>query len=152
MSVTWALPQLPGSFPNAGFLAKSRGPAGQRGRQKVFVVDDESLIADTIAEILNGCGDFEAIALHGAESALELAHTTVPDILITDVVMPGMNGIELARSIHVQYPKTRIVLLSGQAQARDLVKEANHEGQPFELWAKPIHPDLLLERLKQSRS
>jgi DNA-binding NtrC family response regulator len=152
MSLTWALPQQPGSFPSSGFLAKSRGPAGERRRRTVFVVDDESLIADTLAEILNESGDFEAIAIHGGESALELAQTSAPDILITDVVMPGINGIELARSIHSRYPKTRIVLLSGQAQARDLVKEANHEGHPFELWAKPIHPDLLLERLKRSRT
>src|SRR5690349_4402318 len=146
MGVTWALPQQPASFPNSGLLAKSKGAAGQRLRRTVFVVDDESLIADTLAEILNDSGDFDAIALHGGESALELAQTTPPDILITDLVMPGINGIELARSIYSQYPKTRIVLLSGQAQARDLVKEANHEGHPFELWAKPIHPDLLLER------
>ena len=152
MSVTWALPQRPGSSPTPGFLARSRGPAGERLRRTVFVVDDESLIADTIAEILNDSGDFDAIAIHGGERALELAQNTAPDILITDVVMPGINGIELARSIHSRYPKTRIVLLSGQAQARDLVKEASHEGHPFELWAKPIHPDLLLERLKQGRT
>lgn len=152
MGVTWALPQPPGSLPTFGFLAKSRGAAGQRRKRTVFVVDDESLIADTLAEILNDSGDFEAVAIHGAESALELAQATAPDILITDVVMPGINGIELARSIHSRYPKTRIVLLSGQAQARDLVREATHEGHPFELWAKPIHPDLLLERLKRSRT
>ena len=152
MSLTWALPRQPGPFPNFGFLAKSRDPAGERRRRTVFVVDDESLIADTLAEILNDSGDFEAIAIHGGERALELAQTTAPDILITDVVMPGINGIELARSIHSRHPKTRIVLLSGQAQARDLVKEASHEGHPFELWAKPIHPDLLLERLKRSRT
>ena len=152
MSVTWALPQQPGSYPHSGFLAKSRGAAGQRLKPTVFVVDDESLIADTLAEILNDSGDFEAIALHGGESAMRLAQTTAPDILITDVVMPGINGVELARSIHSQYPKARIILLSGQAQARDLMKEASYEGHRFELWAKPIHPDLLLDRLKGSRT
>jgi|SRR5215468_1770760 len=152
MSVTWVLPQQPGSFPDSGFLAKSRGAAEERRKRTVFVVDDESLIADTLAEILNESGDFDAIALHGGESALELAQTTAPDVLITDVVMPGVSGIELARSIHSRYPKARIVLLSGQAQARDLVKEASHEGHSFELWAKPIHPDLLLERLQGSRT
>lgn len=152
MNITWALPQQEGSPPNSGFLAQSGGPAGQRLRRTVFVVDDESLIADTIAEILNDSGDFEAIAIHGGESALELAQNRVPDILITDVVMPGISGIELAKSIRSRYAKTRIILLSGQAQARDLVKEAGRAGRSFELWAKPIHPDLLLERLKWSQT
>jgi len=116
------------------------------------VVDDESLIADTLAEILNDSGDFDAIAVHDGERALDQAQDRAPDILITDVVMPGINGIELAKSIRSRYPKTRIILLSGQAQARDLMREASHEGYAFELWAKPIHPDLLLERLKRNRT
>src|ERR1700745_347609 len=104
MSVTWTLPQQPGSSPNSRFLAKSRGPTGQRLRRTVFVVDDESLIADTLAEILNDSGDFDAIAIHGGERALELAQDTAPDILISDVVMPGIGGIELANSIRSRYP------------------------------------------------
>jgi len=151
MSTTLVLPERQGS-PKPEFPAKSTGPADQRLHRTVLVVDDESLIADTLAEILNDSGDFDAIAVHDGESALEQAQNCAPDILITDVVMPGINGIELAKSIRSQYPKTRIVLLSGQAHARDFVRAASHEGYSFELWAKPIHPDLLLERLKRNRS
>jgi len=151
MSIILVLPQQQG-FPKNEFPARSTGPAEQRLRRTVLVVDDESLIADTLAEILNDSGDFDAIAVHDGERALEQAQDRAPDILITDVVMPGINGIELAKSIRSRYPKTRIILLSGQAQARDLMREASHEGYAFELWAKPIHPDLLLERLKRNRT
>src|SRR5712671_4707412 len=151
MSTTLVLPEQQGS-PKPEVLARSTGPAEQRLRRTVLIVDDESLIADTLAEILNDSGDFDAIAVHDGENALEQAQGRAPDILITDVVMPGMNGIELAKSIRSQYPNTRIVLLSGQAQARDFVRQASHEGYSFELWAKPIHPGLLLERLKRNRT
>jgi CheY-like chemotaxis protein len=151
MSTTLVLPEQQGS-PKPEALARSTGPAEQRLRRTVLIVDDESLIADTLAEILNDSGDFDAIAVHDGENALEQAQGRAPDILITDVVMPGMNGIELAKSIRSQFPTTRIVLLSGQAQARDFVRQASREGYSFELWAKPIHPGLLLERLKRNRT
>src|SRR5436309_15863860 len=151
MSTTLLLPEQQGS-PKPEVLARSTGPTEQRLRRTVLVVDDESLIADTLAEILNDSGDFDAIAVHDGERALEQAQNRAPDILITDVVMPGINGIELAKSISSRHPKMRIILLPGQAQARDSVRQASHEGYAFELWAKPIHPDLLLERLKRDRT
>ncbi len=90
-----------------------------------------------------------AVALYDGPSALDWVRSADIDILITDVVMPEMNGIELAKAIKSISPKTRIVLHSGQAQTRDLMQQARHEGCFFELWAKPMHPDDVLERLKQ---
>src|SRR5437764_10074652 len=137
--------------PPRGPLPAIRNPDRrmEQRRRSVLIVDDEHLIADTLAEILNDSGNFVAVAVYDGASALEQVRNTGLDILITDVVMPEMNGIELAKAIKSMYPKTRIVLLSGQAQTRDLIQQAEHEGYGFELWAKPIHPDILLERLKQ---
>ena len=114
----------------------------------MLIVDDEHLIADTLADILND-SNFMAVALYDGPSALDWVRSTSIDILITDVAMPEMNGIELAKAIKSISPKTRIVLLSGQAQTRDLMRQARHEGHFFELWAKPMHPDDVLERLNQ---
>ena len=61
----------------------------------VFVVDDERLIADTTAMILRING-YEAIAFYDAESALKQLDSNKPDIVISDVIMPGMNGVDLA--------------------------------------------------------
>src|SRR5437868_14866555 len=113
MSTTLVLPERQGS-PKPEFPAKSTGPADQRLHRTVLVVDDESLIADTLAEILNDSGDFDAIAVHDGESALEQAQTIAPTTLITAVEIPGITGINLPKQIRWQFPRTRIVLLSGQ--------------------------------------
>jgi DNA-binding NtrC family response regulator len=136
--------------PDSEQARKSRNYRKQESRRTVLIVDDEHLIADTLADILND-GNFMAVALYDGPSALDWVRSTSIDILITDVAMPEMNGIELAKSIKSISPKTRIVLLSGQAQTRDLMQHARREGYFFELWAKPIHPDDVLERLEQDR-
>jgi DNA-binding NtrC family response regulator len=151
MATTLVLGKEPGlplsCFPSAG---DDTEPSEIRQKPTVLVVDDESLIADTLAEILNDSGDFEATPVYDASKALQIARSRIPDIIITDVVMPDMNGIQLGKAIRSVCPDTRVVLLSGQAQTRDLVEQAQHEGFGFELWAKPIHPDIVLERLKQN--
>ena len=136
----------------AGLGEKANYPASRSKKRSVLIVDDEPLIAETLAEILNDSGNFVAVAVYDGKGALEQARSDAPDILITDVVMPEMNGIEVAKAIRSLCPKTRVVLLSGQAQTRNLTEQAKHEGYSFELWAKPIHPDLLLQRLKENRT
>ena len=151
MNAAFVMPRdrdLPG---DSALASSNLNPGNEERRRTVLIVDDEPLIADTLAEILNNSGNFVAVAVYDGASALEQVRNTGPDILITDVVMPEMNGIELAKAIKSLYPKTRIVLLSGQAQTRDFMQQAEHEGYGFELWAKPIHPDIVLERLKQNR-
>ena len=123
-------------------------------RPVVLVVDDESVIADTLAEILSRSG-YTAIAEYDGDSALETALLTPPEMLITDVVLPGMTGIELAISVRRIYPDCKIILFSGQASTADLLASARAEGHHFTLLNKPLHPqDLLLrvsEGLKSNR-
>lgn len=114
----------------------------------VLVVDDEETLANTTVEILNMAG-FCAFVAYGGQMALELAAKFHPDILLTDVMMPGMNGLELAISISQLLPHTRILLISGQAGTLDLLEKARSEGHSFELVAKPIHPLKLIEHLKK---
>lgn len=151
MSTALVLGEQQGPKPNP-YGGGGDFPQEVPNRLTVLVVDDERLIADTLAEILNESGDFSAVAIYDSTEALERARRESPDVLIADVVMPDLSGIELAKEMRSASPKTRVVLLSGQALARDLVREAGNEGYPFELWAKPINPDLLLERLKGKRN
>lgn len=126
-------------------------PGKKERLRRVLIVDDDRLIADTLADILNDSGNFVAVAAYDGASALEQARHTGVDILITDVVMPEMNGVELAKAMQSICPKARIVLLSGQAQTRDLTRQAERQGYSFELWAKPMHPDEVLQRLGQKQ-
>ena len=75
-------------------------------RPIVLVVDDESVIADTLAEILSRSG-YRAMAVYDGDSALETALLTPPEMLITDVVLPGMTGIELAITVRRSFPTAK---------------------------------------------
>lgn len=114
---------------------------------KIIVADDERIIADTLANILEGDGH-SALALYDGESAVKWAEMLVPDVVLTDIIMPGIDGIEAAKAIMKLLPGCRIILFSGQATSSDLLARAQAEGYYFEVLGKPINPDVLLQRLK----
>jgi CheY-like chemotaxis protein len=118
------------------------------GRTKVLVVDDQSLISDTLAEILENAG-FEAMAAHDGWEALDIVARFRPDWVLSDVLMPRMNGVELAIAVQQKYPRTAVLLFSGQAGISEILDEGKQRGYEFELIAKPIHPLKLIQRLKQ---
>jgi CheY-like chemotaxis protein len=116
-------------------------------RPRILVVDDEKLIVDTIAEILQNAG-FHVAAAYDGWTALEAARLFHPDYLLSDVLMPKMNGVELAIAIQKMHPAAKIVLFSGQAGISDILQSGHQRGLQFELIAKPIHPLKLIQRLK----
>ncbi|MGH9604135.1 MAG: response regulator [Terracidiphilus sp.] len=116
-------------------------------KPKVLVADDERVIADTLAMILNQSG-FDARAVYSGENALELAHIFEPDMLISDVIMADLNGIDAAIRIRALLPAIKILLFSGQAATADLLEKARTKGYEFEILAKPVHPQDLLSRLR----
>ncbi len=117
-------------------------------RPVVLVVDDESVIADTLAEILTRSG-YKGVAEYDGDSALATALLTPPEMLITDVVLPGMSGIELAITVRRIFPECKIILFSGQASTADLLATARQEGHQFTLLNKPLHPKDLLLRVSE---
>ncbi len=117
----------------------------------VLVVDDEVVIADTLTTILAQHG-IAAMAAYDGPGALEIARLIPPDLLLADVVMPGMSGIDLAIAIQKDVPDCSILLFSGQAATTGLLAKAGKAWCDFEVILKPIHPeklvDLIFERLK----
>jgi DNA-binding response OmpR family regulator len=138
-----------GSRPTRSGSKKKEDGKSRRRKPTVLVVDDERLIADTMTEILKRSG-FHALCAYDGQSALELAIQITPDFVVTDVVMPKMNGVQLAIAIRKAMPTTEIVLLSGQAGISEIVERGRKQGYAFELIAKPIHPEKLLQRLNQT--
>jgi CheY-like chemotaxis protein len=116
-------------------------------KPKVLVADDERVIADTLAIILNQSG-FEATAVYSGEKAVEVAKSLQPDMLISDVIMTDLNGIDAAIKIRSLLPSCKILLFSGQAATADLLDRARGQGHEFEILAKPVHPQDLLARLR----
>jgi DNA-binding NtrC family response regulator len=120
-----------------------------RNRLRVLVVDDDLRIADTTAEVLEQAG-FEVQAAYSGESALQAAARFRPDCLLSDVVMSGMNGVELAVAFQQAHPTSRVVLITGQAGISEVVDEAERQGLAFELLSKPIHPRKLIDELRKT--
>ena len=116
-------------------------------KHKILVADDERVIADTLAMILNQSG-FDARAVYSGEKALEQAAAFAPDMLISDVIMADLNGIDAAIRIRALLPSIKILLFSGQAATADLLEKARSEGYEFEILAKPVHPQDLLNKLR----
>ena len=116
-------------------------------RPKVLVVDDEQVIADTLAKILDING-YDASAVYSGAAAVESARDLRPDLIISDVIMQDMDGIEAAIHIRDFLPSCKILLFSGQAATADLLENARAQGHDFEILAKPVHPSELLAKLK----
>jgi len=116
-------------------------------KNSVLVVDDEPNVANTVAQILREHG-FESRVAYGGQEAIREVAAQAPDIIISDVVMPHINGIEAAKAIHEMSPDTRIVLFSGQAMTNDLLQTARSQGYSFELLSKPVEINTLLDTLR----
>jgi len=116
-------------------------------RPRVLVADDEQVIANTLATILTRSG-FDARATYSGETAEEMAAEWKPNMLISDVIMNGITGIEAAIQVRALLPECKILLFSGQAATADLLEKARAQGHEFEILAKPVHPTDLLAKLR----
>jgi DNA-binding NtrC family response regulator len=90
---------------------------------------------------------YEASPFYDAQSALEQIESCCPELVISDVVMPGMNGLDMAVLIRERHPACKVLLFSGQASTRNILEMVGKRGYDFELLSKPIHPTDLLVRV-----
>ncbi len=119
-----------------------------RGAEKVLVVEDERLVRETAVAILRGAG-FEAVEAASAEEALrtfDVARDHI-DLLLTDVVMPGMSGVELARRMRAARPELRVLFVSGYPDAEFEPDDRNADRVTF--LQKPYAPDTLVGTLRE---
>lgn len=113
---------------------------------QIFVVDDEPVIASTLAAILKMNG-FSARFFTNPLEALTAARSKAPDLLISDVTMPGICGIDLAIKMKAQYPKCKVLLFSGNPASLALLDAARAQGHDFRLLLKPVPPDEFLSAI-----
>jgi DNA-binding NtrC family response regulator len=133
-------PEIPGS-------GIASGPSqGKAHGKRILVIDDESNIADSLAEILIDHG-YDAVAFYEGQAAIDFVRNGCPALVISDVVMPNLNGVETALAIQELCPATHIWLFSGQASTANILEKARRQGHDFELLPKPIHPAVLLKKL-----
>lgn len=82
--------------------------------EKILVVDDEQPVRDAISRLLQAKG-FETQTAHGPDSALAIAAQFQPDLILTDIRMPGMDGVEFARRVKRDHPGTPVIMMTAYA-------------------------------------
>ena len=116
-------------------------------KARVLVIDDDRIVADTLGMVLKFAG-YDADVAYSGEQGLELARQSPYDHLLTDVMMEPMNGIQVALAMQVISPKCKVLLISGNQRTSPLLADAVRDGYEFEILAKPVHPTVILERLR----
>lgn len=116
------------------------------GERRILIVEDEQVVARTLGQILSAQGYNVRIA-YSAEAAMTTISDWTPDVALLDVMLPNMNGIELALTFGQDIPRCGVLLFSGQPSVEGLLQKARDEGHSFEILAKPIHPTVILNRI-----
>ena len=112
---------------------------------RVLVADDRAILAQLLVQILT-LHQFEAIAVQSGHEAVAIVGTFRPDVVLLDVVLGDMDGVQVAEAIRFQLANCRIILFSGMAGA----DHAEQDGHGFEVLAKPIEPQALIAALGPS--
>jgi CheY-like chemotaxis protein len=111
-------------------------------RERVLVVEDDEVSRQTMADVLAEAG-FDVIEAADAYEALSIAAHGAPDLMLSDLEMPGMDGVELTRRLHAFARAVPVVLTTGLRDTRDLVTAAQAYGAVACL-EKPMNVDELL--------
>ena len=115
---------------------------------KILLVDDEEYFVKSLSEYINKMKNLRAdIALSG-EEALKLVENETPDVIVLDLKMPGIGGMEVLRRVKKAYPNVRMIILTGYASEKDK-KDCLRLGA-FEFLKKPIKIDKLLQHLQHA--
>jgi DNA-binding NtrC family response regulator len=116
------------------------------GKGVVFVVDDEPAIAESAALILCGCG-FDARAFTDPLTAWQAARVDAPDLLLSDVIMPGLNGYQLSAGVMGDCPQCKVLLFSGNPNAGESYATTAAD-KTLEILIKPVRPAELLSAIR----
>lgn len=111
----------------------------------ILIIDDEPSILKTLARILQQAG-FEVTTAESAEQGLDYLSTTQFDMILTDLRMPGMHGMEALKVIHADYPSLPVILITAQPDVNSAVEALRHGATDYLL--KPIKPEVIIERAR----
>lgn len=138
-----SLPDIGGLVPAETIISTRLAETGpQGGSETILLVEDEEFVRQVAAEVLESAGYRLVIAGSGIE-ALEAYRSCGPvDLLLADVVMPGMSGRELAAEFESLHPRARVLLMSGYAEQLSSSNGRNYLAKPFSI-------DMLLKRVRE---
>ena len=112
------------------------------GKQRVLLIDDEERIVNFLALKLKVSG-YEVVCAAEGEKGLELAKTTEPDIILLDIIMPGIDGLEVLRRLR-RFSNMPVIVISAKEHISEDVLELGANG----FMSKPFNPDDLISKVK----
>ncbi len=113
----------------------------------ILLVDDEVEFVTTLAERLDLRGIAARVA-HDGESALKAVNEDEPHVMVLDMMMPGMKGIEVLQRVREQHPSVQVILLTGQGKTRDGIDGMRHGA--FAYLMKPLDIEELIRTLSEA--
>lgn len=116
---------------------------------KVLIVDDETEFASTVAERL-GLRGYQATAVFNAAEALLIIQRDLPDVVLLDLMMPGINGLETLRIIKETTPAVEVIILTGYGGVQG--KLEGMESGAFDYIMKPVDIGVLMKKIDTARS
>lgn len=127
-------------------IREERGLTVESAGRTVLVIDDDRVLADTLSDILRNHG-FKPVALYSGEEALEMAERLRPEIVLSDIRMSHLDGIEAAKRIRALHPECRVILFTAHFVSASMRQSI--EGLGFELLQRPLHPERVLTALRR---
>lgn len=118
---------------------------------KILLVDDEPHVTRAIQQLVNWdeLSIDTVLTASSGHDALEQMELYVPEILMTDVVMPDMTGLDLIKTVHANYPHTKILMISGYSDFEYIHTAMLHGGMDYLL--KPLTPGALTSAIRKAR-
>lgn len=117
------------------------------GPPKIMLVDDEKEFVHTLSERLR-TRDLESSIAYDGEQALEMLAKDQPDVMVLDLMMPGINGIEVLRRIKQEHPRVEVIILTGHGSDRE--KQIAEELGAFAYLRKPVDIDQLARVMREA--
>ncbi len=114
---------------------------------KLLLVDDEEEFVRTLAERLQIREVGSEVALNGRQ-ALEMVSDAIPDVMVLDMRMPGIDGLEVLKQVKKEYPEVQVVILTGHGSDRE--EAIARQLGAFDYLRKPVDIDELLSKVRQA--
>ena len=112
---------------------------------KVLLVDDEAVFVQTLSERLK-MRDLKSDMVYDGNQAIDFVNENEPDVMVLDLKMPGIDGMEVLRRVKKMYPNIEVIILTGHGTDRD--EDESRRLGVYDYLKKPVDIEVLVERIK----
>ena len=117
---------------------------------KVMLVDDQETFVEPLCKRLQKREFVVSVAFNGSEALSKLTENSDIDVVVLDVKMPGMDGIEVLKAIKAKYPLIEVIMLTGHATVESAIDGMKHGAIDYLM--KPCEIDVLVGKLQEAKT